>query len=214
MASAANLSLVDQINAANEARAKEAARAYRLKVGTEFINKVFDGVKNPTTGVVAGGIQPAFYDKFRKANLDFYLPEVNRQYEKGRDELTFGHARAGTLYSSMKNQNLADLLYQNDLQKAQVRSKADTATADLKKSVLAQKQSVINQLYATENPEISNNMALNSVSQLKSSTPEFSPLGDMFKLAAIGGGNFLSAYNDPYNKLGTPGGGSSGRNIG
>lgn len=164
------------------------------------------------TGDRKGGFDKAFYNKYRNASLDYYMPELQKQYTKAKSTLNFDHARAGTLQSSMASENLADLVYQNTMNKALVRSKADNATSQLKNSVSAQKNAALTQLYATEDPTVAANTATNSVRTLQNTTPEFSPMGELFKNAVVGASNFGSAYNQ-YQNWGSPGSSGAGRVV-
>lgn len=161
------------------------------------------------TGARTGGFGDDFYNKYRTSSLDYYLPELDKQFTKAKSTLNFDHARAGTLQSSMASENVADLVYQNTMNEAMVRSKADNATAQLKNSVSAQKNGALTQLYATEDPSVAANTATNSVRTLQNSTPEFSPMGELFRNAVVGASGFAGGYND-YKNWGSPSGGGSG----
>lgn len=168
------------------------------------------------TGGKTGGFGDSFYNKYRDASMAYYSPELAKQYTKAKSSLTFDHARAGTLQSSMASENLADLVYQNTMNDALIRSKADNATTQLKNSVAAQKTNALTQLYATEDPGVAANTATNSVRTLQNTTPEFSPLGELFQNAVVGASNYASAYNNQRNWGATPsgsGGSGSGRVV-
>ena len=198
----ARLQMMQEAQAAAEARQREDERQGRLKAGTSTIDSLFSGFGDD------------FYGKYKDNYLSFYNPEVDKQFGKAKDELTYGHARSGTLNSSAAGTNLADLTYQNDINKAQIASKADAAAAGLRQNVGSQKQAVLSQLYSTENPDIAANTALNSVRTIQNAQPDLNPLGDIFKLAAVGGGAAYNAYNDPYARLGSPPGfQGTGRNV-
>jgi hypothetical protein len=166
------------------------------------------------TGERKGGFGDNFYNKYRRASLGYYMPELEKQFTKAKSNLNFDHARAGTLQSSMASENVADLVYQNTMNKALLRSKADNATTQLKNSVAAQKSAALTQLYSTEDPTIAANTATNSVRTLQNTTPEFSPMGELFKNAVVGASNYASAYNDQQNWGTPPGAQTSGRVVG
>lgn len=190
----ARLAMIQQQQAADEARAKESARSQRLETGVNTIMKAFDA--NKTADGAFGGFDDNYYNKYRQAQLDYYMPELDKQFQQAQDDLTFAHARAGTLNSTMANKNVTDLLQQNDLNKANIISKADNATGQLRQSVQAQKQSLLNQLYSTENPDIAANLATNSVRTLQNATPSFDSIGDLFKNMAVGIGTGYGTYAD------------------
>lgn len=162
---------------------------------------LIDGTESYDTGARSGGFGDDFYNKFRQSQLDYYLPDVDRQFGKAKEQLTYDLARAGTSQSSIAGDQLADLIYQNQNNVASVNAKADASTADLRKRVAADKSAAISQLYATEDPTMAANEALSRVRTIQDVSPELNPLGDIFKIAAIGGGNFASTYNDPYRNL-------------
>lgn len=195
--------------AAADARERETQRQGRLQTGVSEINRQFDS----TAENAYGGFNDAYYNKFRQAQLDYYMPELDKQFAKAKENLAFDHARAGTSNSSMASKNLADLAYQRDLNAADITSRADNATGEQRRNVNSQKQALISQLYSTENPEVASNLALNSVRTLQNQQPQFSSIGELFKNAVVGAGNAFTAYNDPYARLGRPGQRPAGRDI-
>lgn len=133
---------------------------------------------------------PNFFETYRGAHDAYYMPQLEDQYSDARDELTFNLARAGTLRSSMAGDAVGDLVEQNALNRALLRSKGDAATATLRQRVQQEKSSAINQLYATESPEVGVNSALAAVRTLQQETPDFNPLGQLFQVAAQGAMDF------------------------
>lgn len=199
---AARLQMIQDANDAQTARTQEDDRQARLQAASDKINKQFKQFGSD------------YYNKYRQAVLDYYNPDVDKQYNKTRQQAIFDYARAGTLGSSQANETFADLQNQYDVNKANVVAKADTATGTQKKAVGDQKNAVIAQLYSTENPNVAANTATNTVRTLANAAPDLSPIGELFKTIAIGGGGFYNAYNDPYARL-TPGTSSpnAGRNV-
>lgn len=172
---------------AEEARQKEVERQARLTQGSDAINNAFSGFGD------------GFYNKFKQANLDYYQPELARQYAKSSSDLNYSLARAGQLQSSTAGDKLADLVYQKDLNDAQISSKADAATGELRNTVSANKQAAINQLYSTEDPTMAANTATGMVRNVELTQPSFSPIGELFKPIAIGVGSGLTGYNNAKN---------------
>ena len=168
------------------------------------------------TSARTGGFDQPFYDKFRKANLDYYMPELDRQFANAKSDLTYGLARAGTLQSSVAGDKLADLTYSGELNRAQLTAKADTAAADLRSSVAANKSAAINQLYATEDPSLAATTATAAVRNVELTQPTLDPIGQLFSPIAIGIGSALQGYNNQRNyaglSAGNPGA-SAGRNV-
>jgi hypothetical protein len=146
------------------------------------------------TGQHTGGFDDAFYNKYKQAVLDYYMPQVGKQYKDAGDELTYRLARSGNITSSAGNTATADLAEQNALNQANVRNQADTAAGDLRTQVASEENKAVSQLYATENPEVAANTALSSVRDISLKQPDLSPLSGIFNIASIGGANILKGY--------------------
>lgn len=149
------------------------------------------------TGETTGGFDDAFYDKFKQSILDYYMPQVEDQYGKAKDQTTYGLARAGTLQSSAATDEAARLAKENDLNRANVVSQADTGAAGLKSRVAQEQAKATSTLYATEDPDVATNQALAAVKDVSVAQPELTPLGQVFQTALIGGAN---AYTGARNQ--------------
>ena len=203
---AQRLQMMAQMNqeqeAAAQGRQQEEQRQGRLGEGVQAINRLFD--PQAIGDGTFSGFDDNFYNNYKKKYLDFYNPEVDKQYATAKERLAFQHADAGTFDSNTANKNFADLTEQYNVGKGQIASKADTAAGELKNQVGQQKNALINQLYSTENPDIATNTALNSVKTLQNTAPDLQPLGDIFKNLVVGGASAYNAYSNPYAKLGNP----------
>jgi hypothetical protein len=151
---------------------------------------------NVATGKTTGGLGDPFFNDFKQGILDFYTPQVADKYEDAQKETTYRLADAGTLRSSTANDLTADLYKQNLTNLADVRSKADTAAADLKTRAKTEEDRAVSQLYAEEDPTRAAANALHSVTNLIGEKPTSTPLGDIFNIAAIGGAKFLQGRDD------------------
>jgi len=183
-----------QIMQAQQARDEENQRQQRIKYGREGIDRAFNG------------IDQTFYDRYKQGVTDYYRPQLKRQYADANKELTYRLADAGTLRSSAANESTADLVRQNDMNIAAMNAKADSATADLRNRVAGQKDTAINQLYSTEDPNMATTTALNGIQNLQLSKPDLSPLGNLFNVATVGAANAMKAWQ---NQGGGFGGGTS-----
>jgi len=190
-----------QQQAANEARYKEMLREQRLREGSSAIDELY-GPED------ASKFKPLF-DTYESGQRDYYMPELQKQYGDARKKAYLAHAGAGTLWSSARGDTEADLANQNTLNKGQIESQIQDSLGGLRRQIAGDKSSLINQLYATENPEMAANEALARTKTISQQTPALSPMGDLFKLAAIGVGNTFASANDPYNRVRNPGVGSS-----
>jgi len=172
---------------AAEARQKEAERQARLEQGKSSIDAIFAG----------GGFDQPFYDKYKNAALGYQLPQLQDQYTKQKEQTTFDLARAGLLRSTAAGQAQADIESQKAAQEAAIRAGADQQVADLRKNVSGQQSAALSQLYATEDPNVAANTAIQSVQQAQLSTPNLQPLGELFKPLVIGG---IAAGGGAYNQ--------------
>jgi hypothetical protein len=171
-----------EMQRAQEARDKENERQARLNQGKTAIDSIFG---NDNFG-------DAFYEKYRKAGLDYTLPQLEKQYGEAKRTSEADLARAGLLRSGAAGFVQNKLTKQKGVNEAGLLTKADTDTAELRKSIAAQQQQAYNQLYATEDPTVAANTAATSVANAQLQQPNVSALGDLFKPIAIGLGSAIA----------------------
>ncbi len=87
------------------------------------------------TGRRSGVFDDSFFNRFKQSILDYYMPQVEDQYGKAKDQTTYGLARAGTLQSSAATDEAARLAKENQLNRANVVTQADTGAAGLRQRV-------------------------------------------------------------------------------
>jgi hypothetical protein len=179
--------LIFQLQQAQEARAREEARQARISMGRGSIDKAFAQISDPND---------TFYKRYGQSIEDYYKPQIARQYADANKELTYRLADAGTLRSSGAAEATADLSQQNDMNIANMNSKIDSAKADLRNRVASEKNTAINQLYATEDPEMALTTALNGVKQINLAQPDLSPLANIFNVATVGAANAMKAWQN------------------
>jgi hypothetical protein len=157
-----------------------------------------DDVVYSTDPAVAAskGFDDDFYNKYKNSMLGFYQPEVTRQYGDANKELTYRLARAGTLKSQAANDTGADLVRQKVENDALVSDRADTAVGALKTNIAGMENTARSLVNAAEDPSSEANTQLSQLAAAKVglAQPDLSPLGEVFKVAAIGGANALSGY--------------------
>jgi len=149
------------------------------------------------------------YDRYESGQRNFYMPELQKQYGDARKKAYLAHAGAGTLWSSSRGDTEADIASQNALNQGQIESQIQDSLGGLRRQIASDKSSLINQLYATENPTMAANEALARTKTISQQTPPLSPMGDLFKIAAIGLGNAFGQANDPFNRVRNQGVGST-----
>jgi len=171
-----------EMQRAQEARDKENERQARLNQGKTAIDSIFG---NDNFG-------DTFYEKYRKAGLDYTLPQLEKQYGEAKRTSEADLARAGLLRSGAAGFVQNKLTEQQGVNEAALKAKADTDTAELRKSIAAQQQQAYNQLYATEDPTVAANTAATSAGNAQLQQPNPGALGDMFKPIAIGLGSAVA----------------------
>ena len=180
-----NMGLAFQMMEAAQARDNENLRQGRIKEGRAGIDRAFKQIENPND---------AFYQRYGQSIKDYYYPQLQKQYADANKELTYRLADAGTLRSSGAADATADLNLQNDMNIANMNAKMDSAKADLRNRVASEKNTAINQLSATEDPDIALTTALNGVKQINLSQPDLSPLANIFNVATVGAANAMRSW--------------------
>ena len=151
------------------------------------------------TGQTTGGFDDAFYQGYNKKVLDYYQPQEAKQYSEARRDLTYNLARAGTLNSSYAGDAEGNLAYTDALNKASIVANANQQTGQLQNQIQANKESLINQLYATENPTLTANLAKSSANASKLQDPTLTPAAAFFAPAATAAGAAATSALSPYS---------------
>ena len=182
------------------AQQRELDRQSRIRQGMSRIEGAFRGFDDK------------YYNNYATASNEYYMPQEEKQYKDAQDELTYRLARAGTLNSSMAANNTADLARQNALNRAQVLQMGDQSAANLRSRVSAEKSTLMNQLYSSEDPDLTANAALTSAKNLGADQPSLSPLGQLFNVATVGAANFMNGFKtgNAYSAAGFGNGGFTG----
>jgi hypothetical protein len=182
-----------EMQQAQQAADKEAARQQRLNTGTQQINDIFGNAN----------FDQNFYDKYTKAITGYQMPQLQDQYTQAQNKLTYDLARAGTLNSTGAGYAQGLLAKQNLNEQASITAGADQQTSALRNQILNEKQTAINQLYSTEDPTIAANTASSMVAQNQITQPNLNPLGAIFTPLAVGGAGALqSSINNYYTQRG------------
>lgn len=156
-----------QDNSAEIARQQEAERQARVQAGTARINDAFSKFDD------------SYYSGLGKSYLNYYTPELERQYGDAQKKLTYGFADAGNLESGAANQKMADLGREYGVQRAQLSDRALGAQQQGQADVERNRSDLISQLEAGSGVESTATSALARAQSL-SAPPQYSPLGDVF----------------------------------
>ena len=165
----------------------------------------FDVTTTYDTGKKTGGFGDDFYNNYNQKILDYYQPDEQRQYNEAQRDLKYHLADAGMLQSSVAADKQGELGYQDALQKANIVANANTQTGNLKNQIQANKESLINQLYATEDPTLTANLAQSSANATQLQSPNLTPAAALFTPALSAVGSAINAYTSPYSNYAAPG---------
>ena len=138
-----------------------------------------------------------FYNNYENSILNYYNPQEGQQYDTARSSLSYSLARAGQLNSSVAGMDVGNLANQDEINRAQIASGADTQTAALRSTVQNDQQTALNQLYSTEDPSVAANTAQNMVANAQLTKPLLNPAGALFQPITVGVGNALSGFTNP-----------------
>ena len=132
------------------------------------------------------GLADDFYSNFKQSILDYAQPEVARQYEDAKSNNLFDLARRGLLRSQTAINRGEDIAYDKELADVQVQRDAEAQTAGLQGDMAAAEQRALSLLQQTEDPTAAANSAASEVNAIRSQGPQFNPLGELFRAAALG----------------------------
>lgn len=157
----------DAAKEAERARQQEEERQGRIREGTTSINSTFDQFNDD------------FFADRRASYTDFARPQIDDQYGKAKEQLTYALSRAGLGSSSVAGDQYADLdkAYQINLQ--DVVDKARAYETEARNSVESARADLIANLNATGDAQGATNAALSRAAAL-SHTPAYSPVAQLF----------------------------------
>jgi hypothetical protein len=154
-------------NSAEIARQQEAERQSRIATGTQRINEQFGKFDND------------YYSGLGKSYLDFYNPELDRQYGEAKKQLTYRFADSGSLNSGAANQKFGDLAQSYATQRNQVADRALGTQQEARGNVERNRADLMSQLEGGAGVESTGASALARANAL-TAPPQYSPLGDVF----------------------------------
>lgn len=167
------------------------------------------------------GVEPFLADR-RQSLTNFYMPQINDQAQDAQDNLTFAHARSGTLQSSMAADNVGELQNDIDMQRMSTLSNIDGQVNQMRGRFADTRMQLENMLASTGDSQMAINSGLAQVQNLYNQQPQLNPLGDVFANAASGIGQYgqgyqrgriAGIYNQPNITSTVGSGGSSGKIV-
>lgn len=149
------------------AAAREAQRQSNIKAGYDQIQSVF------------GGFNDDFYGQRSQAYTDYAMPQLDDQYAKAVEQLTFALARNGRLDSSTAATQRADLQKDYDLQRTSIQDKGLQYGNDARSSVERSRADLVAMNTNLANPNQIASEAQGRLAGLQA-MPSFSPLAPLF----------------------------------
>jgi hypothetical protein len=165
------------------------------------------------TGQKTPGFDDAFYNTYKQKYLDYYMPDAQRQYDYAKRDLMFNLARAHLDNSSAAADKQGELAYTQANNVAQIQSQANTAAGSLQDQIQQEKQQLVNQLYATEDPTLTANLAESAASAAKLQSPTLTPAATLFTPALVAAGAAGQNYYSPFSLYGTNPYGTNPSNV-
>lgn len=171
-----------QDNSGEIARQQEQARQARIAQGKENIDKAFEV------------FTPDYFDKYKQDYLDYYNPDVDRQFTEARKDLRYNLARAGTADGTPGQKAFSDLILAYGDQRRAVASKALEAVNSVRSDVEQNKSDLYSQNVATADPSLAAASAVGRAGSLQT-PPSYSPLGDLFSGFTNAGAAYVYGAN-------------------
>jgi len=125
------------------------------------------------------GFNDEFFDGLSKSYVDFARPQLDEQAGKARNQLTFALARNGTLDSSMRSTQSADLQRSVDKEIQSITDKGREYATEARTGVEQARADLIANLTMTGDDVGTSNAALARAKTL-ATPPAYSPLGQLF----------------------------------
>ncbi len=155
-------------NEAKRARKEEEARQGRIREGTTSINTKFDTE-----------FDQSFFDRLRDSYVGYARPQLDEQFGDAREKLTYALARNGTLDSSMRTNQNADVQREYDRNLQDITDKGREYETTARTGVENARSDLISMLQVTGDAQGAANAALSRAKTL-SQPPAYSPLGQLF----------------------------------
>lgn len=171
-----------QDNSAAIARQQEQERQKRIDEGKSKIDSAFSV------------FDPAYYDKFKQDYLNYYNPQVDKQFTDSRKDLRYNLVRAGIDDGTPGQKAFGDLTKAYGDRRTELASNALEATNKVKSQVESNKNDLYAQNTASADPSLSAIQALSSAGSLQS-PPAFSPLSSLFSGLVNAGAAYTYGQN-------------------
>lgn len=157
--------LTDQENQAKQA---ELDRKTSVSKGKSAVDTAF------------GGFDDNYYNGIANSVLDYYLPQLDKEFSNTNDQLTYKLSRQGILKSTAAVNKRANLKGDYDIQRSGITTKAADAARSARENVSSVKNQLYNYADSASDPADVNTRLAGETARLKAFQPEFTPLGKVF----------------------------------
>lgn len=172
-------------DAAAQARAAEEARQARIRAGTDTINQTFEKFDKP------------YYEGITKASNDYYLPQVDQQYNEARNKLVLALGGRGILNSSEGAKQIGKISEDYNRKRTAYSDQGVNLANDYRGKVEQNRGELLNQLSASADPAAAAASA-SARADMLTAPPSFSPIGDLFSNLARYGATGIMAERAGY----------------
>lgn len=153
---------------AAQRRQEEQERQARIQQGMGYIDNSFAQFNDD------------YYSGRSQAYQDYYLPQVDRQFEDARKSIAYDLSRAGNLRSTAANEAYADLDRQLLEQRGAIIDRAQAEADAERNRILSERNSLVSQLQGSADPDAAQSSAMASANMFANAQPAYSPLANIF----------------------------------
>lgn len=152
----------------DEQRQLEAERQARVEAGRQKIDEAF------------AGFDDAFYDQRAQEYADYAVPQLTKQYDRTRKNLTYSLARAGLLNSGTEAAKGGALDEELGQKYREVVDAGQGQANQLRRDIEGQRSNLTAQLQASADPGSAANLAVRTAQAYEKPT-SFEPIGNFFE---------------------------------
>lgn len=129
-----------------------------------------------------GGFGDKYYDDIASTVLDYYLPQVEQQYNDASDQLIYKFARQGQTASNSKTvlDEQGNLKGKYDIQKAQVINQAKDASRQARENISGAKSTLLSYADTAADAGAVDDRLATETGRIKNYAPELTPIGQLF----------------------------------
>lgn len=127
-----------------------------------------------------GSFNDDYYNGIAKSVLDYYLPQLDDQFGKAGEQLTYKLARQGLLHSDTAGDERAKLQGKYDIERGGIEDRAATAARNARESVASTKNRLYQLADSAADPAAVNTQLSTETGNLRAAAPELTPLAQVF----------------------------------